>query len=272
MTDGDFAEAVALTDTMDWGLSEDDFGFMNLMEPKGCFVAVSRGEVIGLITTISFGRVGWVGNVIVQSARRGEGMGKALVEKALDYLEKRGVTTTGLYAYQNVIHFYEQFGFIRDKDFVWLICPEATWKGTPHRPLPQSRFEDLLKLDEEFFGASRRRLLRPIFEASPRLCRGILMNGRLVAYVMGSRGASAEIGPWACLPGHEKESLALMQSLADEVKGLEVFVGAPAWKKEAVDFLLGIGFEKSFVVTRMYRGPPILEKGSVLAIESLERG
>jgi len=271
LTEGDFAQAVALTDTMDWGLGEDDFSFMKLMEPEGCFVAVFGGKVVGLITSISFGSVGWVGNVIVQSAHRGEGIGRELVERALDYLEKKGVTTVGLYAYQNVVRFYEQFGFIKDRDFVWLVCPEAAWKGTPASSLSQSRLEDLLKLDEELFGAPRRRLLKPIFEGSHGLCRGIIQNGRLVAYVMGSKGKSAEIGPWACLRGYEQESLSLFQSLADEVKGLEVFVGVPAWRSEVVDFLLGIGFKKRFILPRMYRGPPLPDEG-VLAIESLERG
>ncbi len=271
LTDGDFTEAVALTDTMDWNLGEEDFRFMNIIEPGGCFVAISNGRIVGLVTTASFGHMGWLGNVIVESALRGKGIGRALVEKALSYLENRGVTTTGLYAYQNVILFYEQFGFVRDRDFLWLVCQKAAWRGTPCEPIPPERLEDLFRLDEELFGASRRRLLSELFRASPSLCRGIFQNGRLLAYIMGSRGESAEVGPWASLQGHEKKSLELLRSLSDELRGLRTYVGVPAWKLEIVDFLLEIGFKKDFQVTRMFKGQPIPDKG-VLAIESLERG
>jgi len=272
LIDGDLAEAVALTDTMDWNLGEEDFRFMNIIEPGGCFVAISGGRVVGLITTASFGHVGWLGNVIVESTRRGKGLGKALVEKALSHLEKKGVTTTGLYAYQNVIHFYEQFGFVGDRDFLWLVCQEAAWKGTPCEPLPPERLKDLLRLDEDFFGASRRRLLSKVFKASPSLCRGIFRNGRLLTYVMGSKGESAEVGPWASLPGYDKESLALFRSLADVLNGLKVFIGVPAWRSEIINFLFEIGFKEDFRVARMYRGLPLPERQGILAIESLERG
>jgi len=272
LIDDDLAEAVALTDTMDWDLTEEDLRFMNSMEPEGCFVAISSGRVAGLITSASFGNVGWLGNVIVESIRRGKGIGKALVEKALDHLQSRGVITTGLYAYQNVISFYEQFGFIRDRKFLWLVCQEAEWEGAPCKAIPPERLEELFVLDEDLFRARRRRLLSQIFQASPSLCKGTFHDDRLVSYVMGSKGESAEIGPWACLPGHEKEGFALFRSLAHELRDLKVFVGVPAWRAEVANFLFEIGFKEDFEVIRMYKGQPLLDKEGILAIESLERG
>jgi predicted N-acetyltransferase YhbS len=268
----DFAEAIALTETVDWGLCEEDFRLMSLLEPQGSFVAVSGGHVVGLITSVSYGHLGWIGNVIVEPSRRREGIGRALVEKALEHLERRHVTTVGLYAYHEVIGFYEQLGFVGDRDFVWLVCTEADWTGVPVEPFLPEGFDDLLRLDEDLFGASRRRLLKLLYEGSPSLCRGVFEGGRLVAYVMGSSGELVEVGPWAAVTGYEEEGLGLFRSLADEVRGREVLVGVPAWKRGVINFLTSIGFERRFAVTRMYRGPPVPEKDCVLGIESLERG
>ncbi|MEM3041901.1 MAG: GNAT family N-acetyltransferase, partial [Nitrososphaerota archaeon] len=213
-----------------------------------------------------------IGNVIVKPNRRGEGIGKALVNKAIEHLEKKNVVTIGLYAYHDVIQFYEKFGFTRDREFVWLVCQKANWKGVPFTHVNAEKFERLLKLDERLFGASRRRLLKLLYNFSPSLCRVSFEGEELVAYLMGSEGDSIEIGPWAALPGYEKSGFDLFKSLADDVRGLKVVIGVPAWKREIVYFLVELGFERKFNIVRMYRGPPVPETECLFGIESLERG
>ena len=67
----DFPFATKLANTMDWNMAMADFEFMSSLEPEGCFVAFQGSERLGIATSISFGNVGWFGNLIVkENARR----------------------------------------------------------------------------------------------------------------------------------------------------------------------------------------------------------
>jgi GNAT superfamily N-acetyltransferase len=54
-----------------------------------------RRQVIGTATCIGYGKVGWFGNLIVDASYRRHGLGKQLLQKALQVLQAKGVTTVG---------------------------------------------------------------------------------------------------------------------------------------------------------------------------------
>ena len=120
LSEKDFPFAIRLTDTMDWGLAEEDFRFMMDLEPSGCFVAIEDGKAVGLATTINFGQVGWIGNVIIEKDRRNRGIGSLLVEHAMNYLKQRKTETIGLYAYLRAVPLYSRLGFRTDTNLVVL--------------------------------------------------------------------------------------------------------------------------------------------------------
>ena len=96
MTLKDFSFAVRLTDTMDWNQAEEDFEFMLQLEPQGCFVLFDDAKPIGIVTTVSFGKIGWLGNLIVTEAYRGKGAGTLLAQHAIEYLTSKNSLTVGL--------------------------------------------------------------------------------------------------------------------------------------------------------------------------------
>ncbi len=102
---------------MDWNMADEDFQFMLNLEPEGCFVAFDGRERVGIATSISFGKVGWFGNLIVKEKYRNKGVGSLLVKHSINYLQAKGVKTIGLYAYPNLIGFYGKLGFKVDEDF-----------------------------------------------------------------------------------------------------------------------------------------------------------
>src|SRR3989337_3108392 len=89
----DFSFAVQLANSMDWNMSEEDFEFMLELEPDGCFVLFENGERLGLATSISYEKVGWFGNLIVNENYRKKGAGTFLAKHAMNYLENKGVET-----------------------------------------------------------------------------------------------------------------------------------------------------------------------------------
>ena len=117
MSPSDFQFATKLANSMNWNMAPEDFEFNSSLEPEGCFVAFEDSDRVGIATCISFGTVGWFGNLIVEEKCRRKGAGRLLVKHAINYLQSKGVKTIGLYAYPNLDSFYGNLGFERDMDF-----------------------------------------------------------------------------------------------------------------------------------------------------------
>ena len=81
----DFPFAVKLANTANWDVKIEDFEFMKNLEPQGCFVQFHGNAPIGIATTISFDKVGWLGNFILKEDARRKGRGSLLLKHAIDY-------------------------------------------------------------------------------------------------------------------------------------------------------------------------------------------
>ncbi|MCW4037286.1 MAG: GNAT family N-acetyltransferase [Candidatus Bathyarchaeota archaeon] len=273
MSVDDFAFAVRLTDTMNWNLVEEDFQFMTDLEPEGCFIIWDESERIGVATTISYGKVGWLGNVIVREEYRGRGVGSLLVKHALDFLIKQDVETIGLYAYQNKIPFYQRLGLEYDSDFIVLRGkPDSSSEQVHQREASKNDERKIIDLDHFCFGASRRKLLAPILSESSNICyvdkeKG-LIRGFVVAKVYHEM---AEVGPLVCQRGYPDIAIDLLKAALNRVKGLEVVTCIPEKETIIRSTLMKQGFSEAFRVVRMFYGVPRLNDCIYMA-ESLERG
>jgi ribosomal protein S18 acetylase RimI-like enzyme len=96
MAPKDFPFAVALANAMDWNMTKEDFAFNLQMDPDGCLVLYSGTKRAGVATCISYGQVGWFGNLVVDSAFQKQGAGTQLVQHAITYLKSVGVQAIGL--------------------------------------------------------------------------------------------------------------------------------------------------------------------------------
>ena len=65
------------------------------LQPDGVFVAEDeKGTVVGYVTTrlITASGIGWIPNLAVDAAQQGRGLGRRLLERALDFFRERGMT------------------------------------------------------------------------------------------------------------------------------------------------------------------------------------
>jgi len=160
MTPNDYGFAVDLANTMDWGMETEDFRFNQMLEPQGCLVLFSGNEPVGIATCISFGKVGWFGNLVVKPKERKHGAGRILLEHAISHLKGKGVETVGLYAYPHLKEFYGKSGFKADIDLAVMHnenVPAIEGKVQDFEEKPD--FSALNSFDSKFFGADRSRLL-----------------------------------------------------------------------------------------------------------------
>jgi GNAT superfamily N-acetyltransferase len=273
MSPEDFEFAVRITDQMGWHLAKEDFEFMKELEPEGCFVLLSNMEKIGIATTISFDKIGWFGNLMVNEAHRKKGAGSLLVEHALQYLKTKSVETVGLYAYIQRIPFYERLGFKYDSEFA-VLDGKAISSPTKASVMKTGK-EDMQKIidyDGLCFGASRRKLLEPMIEDSDNLCYFTTEKGEMTGYgVAKVYGGMAEIGPLICSEGRSDVAINLLTAILNRLEGLQVSMCVPAKQGKILDMLKKSGIAENFRVARMFFGTRHA-KDCICAAESLERG
>ncbi len=271
----DFPFAVQLANTMDWGMAVEDFKFAVELEPEGCFVLLHGSERVGVATCVSYGRVGWFGNLVVEKAFRRKGAGAFLVRHAINYLKGAGAKTVGLYAYPHLIGFYEQFGFKADVDFLVLegkTASPVTGETEQLQMVKPQDFPALIDFDSRCFGSCRRKLLEPMLHDKDKLCYMAVDEHGIVGYGAAMIHAEAVgVGPLMCCSDRGGVAVALLQAILDSVGTREVFICVPAEETSFLFVLSKAELREKFRVTRMFLGPATGKSCRYIA-ESLERG
>src|SRR5205807_2729579 len=96
MTSADIPLGMRLKQQNGWNQLEADWQRLLALEPGGCFVAEVDGVGVGTAGACVFGPVAWIAMVLVDAERRKQGVGTALMEHALAYLNGRGVRSVRL--------------------------------------------------------------------------------------------------------------------------------------------------------------------------------
>jgi predicted GNAT family acetyltransferase len=270
----DLPFAVQLANTMNWNMTPEDFEFMRKLEPNGCFVLFNEQERSGIVTSISFGKVGWFGNLVVKEDFRCEGAGKLLVKHAIEYLKNKGVKSIGIYAYPHLVKFYENIGFEPNSEFSVLKGKVALPPSTQEeiRAAKQQSIPEIISFDSEFFGANRQKLLEPILFNTQNFCCVSTENSLITGYVLAKvNGEIAEVGPLICPESHQDEAVMLLEAILNRLNGYEVFVCIPQKETALLKVLENAGLKEDFRVERMFLGSAVT-KNCICAAESLERG
>jgi GNAT superfamily N-acetyltransferase len=269
----DIPFAVKLTSKMNWQLAKEDFEFMMELEPEGCFTLFDDAERIGLVTNVSYGKLAWFGNLIVDEKHRNRGAGSLLVEHSLEYMKKRNVRTVGLYAYPERVRFYKRLGFTPDSEF--MVLTGKAFSSTPKpnvRPAKEPDIMNIIHQDHACFGASRTKMLEPIIRDPDNLCYMHSENSGISGYAVAKvYGGMAELGPLACQKGRSDVAIDLVKAALNGLKGAEVTLFVPKKEQAVLNVLNANGFGEHFKATRMFHGPPAVSDCIYMA-ESLERG
>jgi predicted N-acetyltransferase YhbS len=273
MTPDNFEFAVNITDTMNWKMAEEDFEFMLKLEPQGCFVLLDDSEKIGIATTISFGKVGWFGNLIVAETHRNKGAGSQLVKHAIKYLTNKKAETIGLYAYLDKIPFYRKLGFEYDSEFIVLRGRGfSSLTMTNLREAQRGETQDIINFDKTCFGASRKKLLEPILLDPNNSCYMATEDGQMLGYAAAKPYEdAAELGPLVCKQGRSDIAINLLKVNLNRLEGCDAYTCVPKKESAILNMLMKHGFKENFRVARMFFKPRMI-KDCIYVAESLERG
>ncbi len=269
----DFSFATELANSMNWNMAPEDFQFNSMLEPEGCLVIFDDSKPVGIATCISYGKVGWFGNLIVKEEARHKGAGSLLVKHAISFLEGNGVETIGLYAYPNLMKFYGDLGFKADEELVVFQTESINFSYNETLPKISKRlFPTITEFDESCFGANRTKLLASIILEKGNLHYCFPGSKEVMGYVAATvYQTMAWIGPLMCRKDNADKAVELLRGIIGKLEGRTAFAALPKKEKALINTLLTAGFKEDFSVVRMYFGKSAARNCIYLA-ESLERG
>ena len=225
-------------------------GFAKARLDGEVMVAEAGGGLAGVAAGAVVGASGWVGGVAVAPAHRRAGLGGALTEAIVDFLEAAGVATVLLHATALGRPVYERLGFVAETAYLTLAGPTLP-RAARQPPVRAGRAADLeavVALDLAATGEDRRRLLAALWPAGG-LVAG---DGEPLGYHLPS--------PWrpggAIVAADPGAGLALLDAVRAG-PGDEVAVSVPAANPAAVGFLEAAGFSERYRTVRMHRGPRV---------------
>ena len=226
-------------------------GFARARLDGAVVVAEAGGELVGVAAGAVFTGTGWVGGVAVVPGHRRAGLGGALTEAIVEFLEGRGVTTVLLHATALGRPVYERLGFVPEAAYLTLTGPtRPPSPGDPSlRAGRQSDLETVLALDLAATGEDRRRLLTALWPTGGLVAAG---DGRLLGYHLAS--------PWrsgGAVIATDPEAGRVLLDAVRVAPGDEVGISVPAANTPAVQSLESAGFSERYRTVRMHRGPRV---------------
>jgi predicted N-acetyltransferase YhbS len=211
------------------------------------FVGCRDGLVVGVAGCVRFGRTGWLGNVAVDDAFRGRGLGRALSQTAVDRLRQAGVETVLLTATEIGKPIYERMGFA-DEGVSYGIWeqPQPTSLGCDRpAPVQPGQIEDAIRQDAEATGEDRSSYLAPFAD------RARVVAGR------------PQAGYWVALPWGGGPVIAASRAAARPliVDMMQTSPGSrlafPELNVHGAALAASLGFHLARRVRRMRLGPPV---------------
>lgn len=258
MTEMDLPAAMRLKTLAGWNQTEADWRMFLTAAPKGCFVAVQNGLVVGSAMLVSYADVvGWIGMVLVDPAYRRMGIATRLMNHAMDAHAhcrtiKLDATPDGRTVYRS-LGFVDEYGLRR---MIISSSPAVPAAGAADvAPLTEADLPAALALDREVFGADRTTILSTLVSNSPAGSFKLTRGGQLRGLCLGRPGTNFfQVGPILADTAQDAISLAkaALRPLAGRAVIIDISDAAPSG---FADWLLGLGFSAQRSFTRMYRGP-----------------
>jgi GNAT superfamily N-acetyltransferase len=234
-------------------------------EPNGCFIAEADGDRVGHVFSINYGKVGWIGMLIVDKEHRQSGFGTLLMKQAMSHLLNLGVETIKLEAVPEIADLYRKLGFIDEFDSLRFM--KINRKGNQLtnlnvRPLRRNEIVKVAEFDSRYFGANRARVLRQLYEDNSEFCFISRVNSQIIGYIM-CYGVETgyRIGPWTCNPHYPTMAKELILKCLDFIEAnAKLYVGVPVVNCMAVKLLQELDFELYSKSVRMYFGKKLKDE------------
>jgi GNAT superfamily N-acetyltransferase len=258
MSDEDIALGMRLKQEAGWIQTTVDWRRALELEPAGCFVAVADGAAAGTTTVCRFGPIAWIAMVLVDERLRGQGIGKALLQRAIDYCDASEVASIRLDATPLGRPLYEKLGFTPDFEL-------ARYGGVPAcgespeevEPLASDDWPRLRALDRAVTGTDRTKLLTHLLSDAETDARVVRIGARTAGFsARRRRDGVDQLGP--CLGSPAAAEALLCDALVRSEQ--PVVVDVPLVNSPAIACVSAAGLVQKRSLWRMTRGRRVVEQ------------
>lgn len=255
-----------------WNPGDHDAACFRTADPNGFWVARQEGEMAACMSLVTYDdRFAFLGFYITKPELRGQGIGYALWQHALDACP---ATTIGLDGVVDQQDNYRKSGFV-------LAHRNIRYGGVPScmakpeagiAPFDPTHMAELKNYDRACFPADRSEFLENWVRADAHVTLVAHRAGELSGYgVIRPCREGHKIGPLFADDPETAENL--FDGLVSRVSADVVFIDPPELNTAAVEFCQRRGLEPVFVTARMYRGtPPELPLQKTFGITTFELG
>jgi ribosomal protein S18 acetylase RimI-like enzyme len=275
--DTDFAHKMTVREQ--WNVSKSDVKRMFSYEPKGCFIAEVKGLPAAHVFTVNYGKVGWVGLLIVKAEYRKKGIATLLTKKAIDYLVHCGVETIKLEAVPEIADLYRKLGFFDEYGslrFIGRGRATVSIQSDSATSFEKERMSEIAGFDAAYFGADRTRVLMSLYQENPDLCFASYDGSKIVGYIMCRKAEEGcNVGPFVCDPEEPQTARGLLAKCMQEIGSkMNMYLGVSAVNRGAVEILQEFGFEQYSKSIRMRFGKNLRNErtGGIFAIGGAMKG
>ncbi len=254
LRESDIPAALRLKELARWNQTENDWLRLLRLDPNGCFCATIDGDVVATTTTTIYGHeLAWIGMVLVDPDRRRLGIATKLMNVAIEYLSKAGVTTVKLDATPAGCSLYKNLGF-QEESLIERWEGIAGTRAVACSTMDTARRREALVLDRHAFGAERSKLIEMLIEDSyvaPLIAAEA--DGRLTGYALARPGSAAVyVGP--LLATGTDAAATLLDGLCSQLTGQHVFIDMNSDFEGGRKILADRGFVKQRDLIRMFYG------------------
>ncbi|MFX0103675.1 MAG: GNAT family N-acetyltransferase [Candidatus Hodarchaeota archaeon] len=258
MTLQDMPILMKLKNQNNWNQLEIDWKRFMRINPGGCFVALKNNSIIGTVTTIPYqNSIGWIGMLLVDENCRSRGIGSALLQRGIEYLQNSGKTTIKLDATELGKPLYLNRGFKIEacitRYLLEKIAPCDDLAETSKDIILSPTRDDIqaiLKVDLDYIGYDRSSFLEEFVKDN--LERTFISRSQ-PGYITGRNGfVNHQIGPFVASGFQVAKDLLLTYILETRIKS--AFIDTHSRNDRFNTFLERLGAIPHRELIRMYLG------------------
>jgi len=255
----DLEFAAGLTAEEGWFYTPRELDVMLRLDPEGSFV-FEEEERLGFVTTVTYGRTGVLGHLVVSKKGRGRKIGGMLLKAALDYMITQGTDSILIYSTEEGARLYRRHGFSPGLE---VYCVHLELKDhAQHRispgcqPMRRSDLKELADFDKALFGDDRTELLKALYDEGPKHSFKLERDGRIAGFAFARHDhIGYDLGPWVCMTGQPEDAEALFHSVLSTLDdGSTIYMGSFYKNEQAIRIIDKMPRIRSWRIPLMVRG------------------
>ena len=261
----DLPAIASLRESVGWTAHE--WALRAVLDPSDsrCLLVVDGDHVVGVGSGISYGSLGFVGNMVVADGYRRRGIGAAILEAVIEFLEdERGCQRLELFATESGRPLYARYDFaLTDPSAMATIRRSTPFSTDRSVDVDEARDADALAAyDTPRFGGNRRRLLAMMANDPGRPLLVARSEGAIRGFAW-LRSDGPRLGP--VLADTPAVASALLAAAFERVPDAdELTLNVPTANVPGMDWLASLGIELEPWDGRMGRGPAIARRDDAI--------